>query len=55
MQKYIMSSNYLPDGKYLTSSCKKWHESLRMKLAYWLFASVKKDHIHEVKTYTGVI
>lgn len=51
--KYLIGSTYLWDGKYMMSPCSHWHERIRIKLAKWLFESVKKPNKLIIKTYTS--
>lgn len=54
MAKYMIVRDSLPDGKYIT--CRGlWHEKIRLKLAYWIFNSIKKDQPYTVTTITGTI
>ena len=47
---YLAVFPYLPDGEYKSKSKLNWHEKLRVRLAYWLFASVPKPDGYIVTT-----
>ena len=51
-KKHLILAPYLPDGTYKTNSRMKWHEKLRVKLAYWLFKSVPTPDDEEIITTT---
>ena len=50
--KYLILSDYLPAGEYKTS-LHRWHERLRIRLAYWLFESVKRPELLDVQIKAG--
>lgn len=55
MKKYMFISTALQDGHYKTNGKLRWHERIRLRLAYWLFKSVPAPYDSEVKTTTGIM
>jgi hypothetical protein len=51
--KYLILTETLNDGKYLTNSHPNWHEKMRIRLAKWILSTVPKRDSYEIKTTTG--
>jgi len=52
MNRYVIMTDYLHDGKYLCNRT-RWHEKLRVLFAKWLLLSIEHNEPLEIKTETG--
>lgn len=53
MKEYLILRQDLPDGFYITTSHPNWLDRMKLKLARYLFNSVKKPDSLTISTATG--